>query len=191
MASLLLARGRHRAAGAPPYKPTRRGGGGTLKLLFWQGPTLLNPHFAIGVKDQEGSRPFYEPLARLDADGQLVPVLAAEIPSSDNGGIAADGRSTTWKLKQRRDAGTTASRSPPTMSSSTGDFATDPATAAFTVGVYEDVKAIEKIDTHTVRIVFDKPTPVWTTAARTSMLIPQASVRALPGRAIRARRRTT
>src|SRR5215510_10146720 len=28
------------------YKPTRRGGGGTLKLLMWQGPTLLNPHFA-------------------------------------------------------------------------------------------------------------------------------------------------
>ena len=29
----------------PVYKPTKRGGGGTLKLLWWQGPTLLNPHF--------------------------------------------------------------------------------------------------------------------------------------------------
>src|SRR5215475_2000523 len=28
------------------YKPTRRGGGGALKTLWWQGPTLLNPHFA-------------------------------------------------------------------------------------------------------------------------------------------------
>ncbi len=26
-------------------------------------PTLLNPHFAIGTKDQDGSRIFYEPLA--------------------------------------------------------------------------------------------------------------------------------
>ena len=33
------------------YAPTRRGGGGVLKLLMWQGPTLLNPHFASGVKD--------------------------------------------------------------------------------------------------------------------------------------------
>ena len=36
------------------YKPTKRGGGGTLRLLYWQGPTLLNPHFATGTKDQEG-----------------------------------------------------------------------------------------------------------------------------------------
>ena len=44
------------------YKPTQRGGGGALKLLWWQSPTLLNPHFAIGTKDQEGARIFYEPL---------------------------------------------------------------------------------------------------------------------------------
>ena len=45
------------------YKPTKAGGGGTLKLLWWQGPTLLNPHFAVGTKDQDGSRLFYQPLA--------------------------------------------------------------------------------------------------------------------------------
>ena len=45
------------------YKPTKRGGGGALKTLWWQGPTLLQPHFANGTKDQEGSRVFYEPLA--------------------------------------------------------------------------------------------------------------------------------
>src|SRR6516162_10676334 len=44
------------------YKPTKRGGGGSLKLLWWQSPTLLNPHFGVGAKDLEGSRIFYEPL---------------------------------------------------------------------------------------------------------------------------------
>ncbi len=34
------------------YKPTKRGGGGALKVLWWQGATLLNPHFAVGTKDQ-------------------------------------------------------------------------------------------------------------------------------------------
>src|ERR1700760_628145 len=82
------------------YKPTKAGGGGTLKLLFWQAPTLLNPHFAIGTKDQEGSRIFYEPLAGWDPDGNLVPVLAAEIPDIENGGVAPDGMSVTWKLKK-------------------------------------------------------------------------------------------
>ena len=62
-------------------------------------PTLLNPHFAVGTKDQEGSRIFYEPLAAWDPDGNLVPVLAAEIPDLENEGLARDGMSVTWKLK--------------------------------------------------------------------------------------------
>ncbi len=56
----------------PVYKPTKRGGGGLLKVLWWQGPTLLNPHFAVGTEDQDGSRLFYEPLAGWDAEGNLA-----------------------------------------------------------------------------------------------------------------------
>jgi len=82
------------------YKPTKAGGGGSLKMLFWQGATLLNPHFAVGGKDQHGSRIFYEPLAAWDPEGNLVPVLAAEIPEIENGGVAPDGMSVTWRLKQ-------------------------------------------------------------------------------------------
>ena len=29
--------------------------GDLLKVLWWQGPTLLNPHFATGIKDQDGN----------------------------------------------------------------------------------------------------------------------------------------
>ncbi len=68
MATQLLALGGvAHAQTAPTYKPTKAGGGGTLKLLWWQGPTLLNPHFAVGTKDQDGSRLFYEPLAAWDS----------------------------------------------------------------------------------------------------------------------------
>src|SRR4051794_41888561 len=87
------------AEGVSPYKPTKRGGGGALKLLWWQGPTLLNPHFATGTKDQDGSRLFYEPLACWDADGNMKLVLAAEIPSLQNGGLPAEGRCGAWKLE--------------------------------------------------------------------------------------------
>ena len=82
------------------YKPTKRGGGGPLRVLWWQGPTLLNPHFATGTKDQEGSRIFYEPLAAWDTDGNLVPILAAEVPSVANKTVAPDGKWVIWKLKQ-------------------------------------------------------------------------------------------
>ena len=78
MASMLLMHaGVAQSQPAPPYKPTKRGGGGALKVLWWQGATLLQPHFAGGTKDQEGSRIFYEPLAVWDNDGNLVPILAA------------------------------------------------------------------------------------------------------------------
>src|SRR6266446_4324249 len=100
-ASLLLSyAGVAQAAVQSDYKPTKAGGGGPLKMLFWQAPTLLNPHFAVGTKDQEGCRIFYEPLAGWDREGNLVPVLAAEIPSKENGGLTEDGLSVIWKLKQ-------------------------------------------------------------------------------------------
>src|ERR1700722_14113408 len=97
---LLAISGVAMAQSAPVYKPTKRGGGRALKVLWWQGPTLLNPHFAVGTKDQDGSRLFYEPLAGWNPDGNLSPVLAAEAPTVENGGVAKDGLSVTWKLKQ-------------------------------------------------------------------------------------------
>src|SRR5271156_2032182 len=99
-AQMLTHSGVAMAASETSYAPTKAGGGGTLKLLWWQSPTLLNPHFAVGTKDQDGSRIFYEPLAAWDPDGNLIPILAAEIPDLENGGVAADGMSVTWKLKR-------------------------------------------------------------------------------------------
>ena len=101
MASMMLMHaGVANAQPTPAYKPTKRGGGGPLKVLFWQGATLLQPHFANGTKDQEGSRIFYEPLAVWDNDGNLVPILAAEIPSVANGGVLEGGKVVRWRLKK-------------------------------------------------------------------------------------------
>jgi peptide/nickel transport system substrate-binding protein len=146
---------------APPtdYKPTKAGGGGALKLLFWQAATLLNPHFAVGTKDAEGCRIFYEPLAAWDPEGNLVPVLAAEIPDIENGGVAADGTSVTWKLKN----GVEWHDGRPFTADDVvfnWEYASDPATAATTIGDYRDAK-VEKIDPLTVRVRFEKPTPFW------------------------------
>src|SRR5262249_52308717 len=88
------------AQAKPGFTPTKRGGGGALRVLWWQGPTLLNPHFAAGTKDADGSRIFYEPLAGFDPDGSLVPVLAAEIPTLQNGGGARGGESVPRELKE-------------------------------------------------------------------------------------------
>jgi len=95
---LLMHAGIAQAQTPSSYKGTKRGGGGALKTLWWQGATLLNPHFAVGTKDQDGSRIFYEPLAGWDNDGNLIPMLAAEIPTPENGGVSKDCKTITWKL---------------------------------------------------------------------------------------------
>ena len=41
------------------------------------------------------------------------------------------------------------------------EYATDPETAATTIGSYTDATLVEKIDRFTVRVHFAEPTPFW------------------------------
>jgi peptide/nickel transport system substrate-binding protein len=155
------------------YKPTKRGGGGALKVLWWQGATLLNPHFANGTKDQEGSRIFYEPLAAWDPDGNLVPFLAASIPNVEDGTLARDGRSVTWKLKP----GVKWHDGAPFTADDVvfnWEYSRDPAAATVTSEAYKGIK-VEKVDNLTVKVMFDKPTPFWADAfvGTRGMIIPK------------------
>jgi peptide/nickel transport system substrate-binding protein len=170
LASVGVAQAQTRGA----YAPTKRGGGGPLRVLWWQSPTLLNPHFAVGTKDQDGSRIFYEPLAAFDPDGNLTPILAAEVPSIQNGAVAKDGKSVTWKLKKNvvwHDG------KPFTADDIVfnWEYAADPATAATTISSYKDVARIDKVDSHTVRLTFKNPTPFWSDAfcGYRGMIIPK------------------
>ncbi len=80
--------------------PTGRGTDGMLRLYYWQAPTTLNPYLSGGIKDIEAASLILEPLARLDPEGAMIPWLAREIPTLENGGVAADMRSITWRLKE-------------------------------------------------------------------------------------------
>jgi peptide/nickel transport system substrate-binding protein len=156
------------------YKPPKTGGGGPLKLLLWQAPTLLNPHFAVGTKDQEACRLFYEPLAGWDRDGNLVPILAAEIPNKENDGLAEDGLSVTWKLKR----GVKWHDGVPFTADDVvfnWEYARNPETAAVSIASYKEVKLVEKIDDYSVRLTFAQPTPFWADAfvASYGLIIPK------------------
>jgi peptide/nickel transport system substrate-binding protein len=146
---------------APPaFTPTRRGGGGKLRLLYWQAPTLLNPHFATSIPDGEASRVVSEPLLSIDPDGTFIPILAAEVPSFDNGGRARDGTWTIWRLKQ----GVVWHDGAPFTADDvvfTWAYATDPATAVTTRGRYENILRVDRLDEYAVKVVFKDPTPVW------------------------------
>jgi peptide/nickel transport system substrate-binding protein len=164
------------------FNPTKRGGGGLVKTLWWQAPTLLNPHFANGTKDQDASRIFYEPLASYDPDGNLVPTLAAEVPSLQNGGVAKDGLSVTWRLKKNvvwHDG------KPFTADDVVfnWEYVMDTGTAAVTIGQYRDIARIDKTDSHTVKLTFKSPTPFWSAAfcGPTGMIVPKHLFQAFKG----------
>ena len=138
-----------------------RGVGGTLRILFWQAPTTLNPHLSTGQKDWNASRVTYEPLASFDKNGQLVPFLAAEIPSLENGGVAANGKSVTWKLKRdvKWSDGTPFTAQDVRF---TYEFiANYKETGATTYTTYDAVSSVEAIDDYTVKVNFKDVNPAW------------------------------
>ena len=174
LAAQMLAPLPARAQARPAFTPSRRGGGGQLRVLWWQAPTLLNPHFATGTKDQDASRIFYEPLAGFDPDGNVVPILAAQLPSIENGGVARDGTWVIWNLKK----GVVWHDGKPFTADDVvfnWEYAADPATSAWTLASYREIERVDRLDSHAVKVVFKRPTPFWADAfcGARGMLIPK------------------
>jgi peptide/nickel transport system substrate-binding protein len=143
-----------------PLTRGRRGGGGTLMILLWQAPTILNTHLATGTKDFIAARCCVEPLLTIDGDGNLSPVLAVDVPSRANGGLHDDGRSVTYKLKRDVQwADGHAFTADDVVF--TWKFITNKETAAGTLGYYLGIDSVDAIDPLTVRVTFKQPTPAW------------------------------
>lgn len=146
----------------------------TLRLLYGRSVVTLNPHLATGYQDFEAARLIYEPLASYNQAGELVPFLAAEIPTEENGGLAADGTSVTWILRQDV---TWADGEPFTAEDVvfTFEFIRNPEVAAATAQYYEGVESVEALDDHRVKITFTTPTPGWDVpfTGQTGLILPQ------------------
>jgi peptide/nickel transport system substrate-binding protein len=142
--------------------PTKRGGGGTLHVLYWQAPTILNFHLAHGTKDDDASRVVEEPLATLSINAATpdVPVLAKEIPSTANGELSADGMSVTWKLKD----GVKWSDGTPFTSAdvkATWQYIIKPENGATDIATFLPIANIDTPDPTTAKITFKAPTATW------------------------------
>jgi peptide/nickel transport system substrate-binding protein len=151
------------------FTPTRRGGGGKLRLLWWAAPTMLNPHLTGSPKDQDAARLVLEPLISIDSEGAFIPILAAELPSFDNGERARDGTWVIWRLKP----GVVWHDGTPFTADDvvfTWEYVIDPATASVTRSTYENILRIDTLDAHAVRVVFKDPNPVWFDSGRGSIL---------------------
>jgi peptide/nickel transport system substrate-binding protein len=99
-------------------------------------------------------------LANYNPEGELVPFLAAEIPSLENGDVAEDGLSVTWRLRE----GVTWHDGEDFTADDvafTFEFVSTEETTATTFAVYDVIESVDVVDEHTVTLNFKQPTPAW------------------------------
>ena len=126
-----------------------------LTLRYWQAPSYPFPYLSAGTKDRDAGAFTLEPLAVYDPDGNILPVLAADVPTLDNGGVAQDRMSITWNLKK----GILWSDGTPMDADDvvfTWRYCVDPETGCTSIDAFEDIASVEAIDELTVRITFNQ-----------------------------------
>ena len=135
-----------------------RGTCGTVNVLYWQAVSMLNPYLSGGTKDIEAASLITEPLARYNESGIMVPWLAEEIPTVENGGVSEDLTSITWKIKE----GIVWSDGTPLTSEDvvfSGEYCLDPEMGCNALSWFSGVESIEALDDLTVKVNFDSPKP--------------------------------
>jgi peptide/nickel transport system substrate-binding protein len=135
-----------------------RGQGGTLNLIYWQAVSIINPYLSTGTKDFHAGSLVLEPLAEFDEVANLIPALATEIPTLENGGISEDLLSITWNLQE----GVLWSDGSPFTADDvvfTWTYCADPDVGCSSATSYEGVANVEAVDDLTVKITFDAPRP--------------------------------
>jgi peptide/nickel transport system substrate-binding protein len=132
-------------------------------VTFVQEPDNLNPMYTdmyfAGILREF----FLKPAWNFDENANAVPVLAAEIPSAENGGVSADGKTVTIKL---RDDITWSDGTPLTAEDFvfTYDMIMSEANVPLSRYPYEEyVASVEAPDATTVVVNFSEPFAAWLT----------------------------
>lgn len=74
---------------------------GTLRIAIQAPPNNLQAVFTSNTTEVMVDRLVFDPLITTDAEGKHpIPVLAAEVPTLENGGISKDGLTITYKLRK-------------------------------------------------------------------------------------------
>ena len=141
-----------------PAAFAERGSDGQVNIIYWQAPSTMNPYLSSGTKDVEAASLVLEGLAGFNEKGEVIPRLAAEIPSLENGGISEDLKTVTWKLQE----GLKWSDGTPVTSADakfTAEYCLHPEGGCAQAARYEGIASIDTPDDLTVVINFTEPRP--------------------------------
>ncbi|MEY2956021.1 MAG: hypothetical protein RL123_749 [Pseudomonadota bacterium] len=141
-----------------PAAFAERGADGHVNVIYWQAPSILNPFLSGGTKDIESASLVIEPLARFNEKGELVPYLAAEIPTVENGGVSADLTSITWKIAPGMlwSDGSAVTAADVIF---TWTYCTHPEGGCAQLAKFEGITNVEALDDLTVKVTFGAPKP--------------------------------
>jgi peptide/nickel transport system substrate-binding protein len=151
------------ATGARPAAGTenqQRGAGGELKLLQWQGATVLNPQVALGVKDILAAQLVLEPLMVYMPDGSLGPALAKDVPTFENGLLAKDYTNVTYNLLE----GVKWSDGQPFTADDvafTWKWIMTPENSSVNFETYRPIKSVDVVSPTQVKVTFSEPRLDW------------------------------
>jgi peptide/nickel transport system substrate-binding protein len=130
--------------------------GGRAVIVSAQEPRTLLPHFDLLTLSREVQRLAFDGLLTLDDKGEYVARLAAEVPTVENGGVSADARVYTFKLRR----GVKWQDGVPFTAADvefTWKVITDQKLPIPSRVVWADVTKVETPDSQTVRFTFAKP----------------------------------
>ena len=129
-----------------------RGRDGEVRIIYWQAPSILNPYLSGGTKEVESASLVLESLGRFDNNGELLPWLAAEIPTVENGGVAEDLTSITWTLKEgvMWSDGTALTAADAVF---TWQYCTAEGGGCAQASYFDGVESVEAVDDLTIKIV--------------------------------------
>jgi len=143
---------------------------GTATITFVQEPDNLSPLYTTMFFSSITREFWLKGMFTFDDNNQPLPALAVEIPSSENGGISADGKTITYKL---RDDVTWSDGEPLTADDFvfTYDMIMSDKNVVNGRYPYEDyVTSVTATDAHTVTVAFSEPFAAWLTTIFTSVL---------------------
>ena len=146
-----------------------------LRIQYWQAPTLPGPYLSAGTKDRDAGAITLEPLAKYDPLGNIIPALAREIPTVQNGSVSEDFTSITWTLKDgiKWSDGNSMTAADVVF---TWRYCAHEATGCTAASAFAGISDVRALDHRTVRITFDGPKPYPYTAF-VSTGQPQSSAR--------------
>jgi peptide/nickel transport system substrate-binding protein len=137
-------------------------GGKTVTVAFSQEPDLVDSLFSSMSYAAWVNQSVLVGLGTWDSDNNLIPELATEIPTQDNGGVSADGLTITWHLKPDLKW----SDGEPITSADvkfTWEVEVDPGNAVYSRAGYDQISSVDTPDATTAVLHFSSLYPGWQT----------------------------